>query len=139
MNEAALMLIIKNGLILSVSRKDNHNIFGLIGGKLELNETAKDAAVRETYEETGIMVHSCEYFFTRVETTNNGDKFLIHCFYALSWSGNPSSKESKVEYLFPKELTSSPQNSGKGAFPEYNTLALKEFRIKYPNVFLFSI
>ena len=61
--KAALMLIIKDGKILSVSRKKNKSIFGLPGGKQEKGETSEQAAIRECKEECGIDVSSCVYFF----------------------------------------------------------------------------
>lgn len=41
--------------VLGVSRKNDHNDFGLCGGKLDPNESIIDAAVREMQEETNIV------------------------------------------------------------------------------------
>jgi 8-oxo-dGTP pyrophosphatase MutT (NUDIX family) len=53
----AVVLINEDGELLMVSRKDNHNDFGLIGGKVDPEDAAdptKDetivAAIRETKE-----------------------------------------------------------------------------------------
>ena len=57
MKSAVCVLITdKDKNILSVSRKDNHNDWGLPGGKLEDNESFLDAAIRETLEETGYSI-----------------------------------------------------------------------------------
>ena len=42
--------------ILTVSRKDNPEDFGIPGGKLEPGETPIEAAIRELFEETGVKI-----------------------------------------------------------------------------------
>jgi len=51
------VLIIKDGLILGISRKNDPTKFSLIGGKCEVGELPVEAVLRETLEETGIEVH----------------------------------------------------------------------------------
>lgn len=48
----------EDGKILAVSRKDNHALFGLPGGKVDDGETELEALVREVKEETGLDVPS---------------------------------------------------------------------------------
>ena len=45
-----------DGQFLSISRKYNHNDFGIIGGEIEHNETPYEAIIREIKEETGLSV-----------------------------------------------------------------------------------
>ena len=45
------------GEVLSVSRKDNHNDAGLIGGKVDQHEILKEALYREVHEETGLSIN----------------------------------------------------------------------------------
>lgn len=54
----AVSCIIENqmGEIVCVSRKNDHTDFGLVGGKIENNETHIEAVIRETREETGIIL-----------------------------------------------------------------------------------
>lgn len=134
MKKAAVTLIIKDGLILSVSRRHDSTKFGLPGGKVEENEESWQAAIRETQEETGVNVEKCEHIFTRMEPRHapSGTDFMTDCFYASDWNGEPrDSDEGIVKWLTVKELTET-----NGAFPEYNALTLAAFRTKFPNVYL---
>ena len=135
MRQAAVMLIVCNGFILSVSRRNNPAKFGLPGGKVEENETPQAAAIRETFEETGVKVNSCDLIFIRMEPKDSpeGEDFNTHCFYATSWEGTPSnSEEGIVKFLSYEELISSEM----GAFPEYNELTFDKFNELYPDVFV---
>ena len=54
--KAVCALIIKEDKVLSVSRKDNHEDWGLPGGKVDPNETLEEALHREVLEETGYQI-----------------------------------------------------------------------------------
>jgi len=135
MREASVMLIINSdGKILSVSRRKDPTKFGLPGGKVdEFNfETDIAAAIRETLEETSVVVEECSKIYTRMEYkhSDEGEDFNTHCFFATQWSGVPKdSEEGKVMWLTAAELCSTEH----GAFPEYNTKTLEVFKSKYPD------
>lgn len=129
MREAAAMLIIKDGLILGVPRKTNKEIFGLAGGKIDKNESAMEAAIRETKEETGLTVKSCIKIYERIELVSSDEKaFHTTCFYAIEWEGEIKSSEGEPKWLTEFELTTSPELGGCGAFPDYNRDALEAFK-----------
>ncbi len=129
---AAVMLILKDGLILAVSRRENTSVFGLPGGKVELGETPREAAIRETFEETGIKVKHCFEIYKRLEPAKGpkGYDFYTHCFYASEWEGTPAnSDEGVVDWLTTEDLIYT-----KAAFAEYNRNTLEKFKRMYPGV-----
>jgi 8-oxo-dGTP pyrophosphatase MutT (NUDIX family) len=130
--QAAVVLIIKDNLILGVSRKDNPDKFGLIGGKREPWETLAQTAYREVKEETGILIKACQpiYHRTELKSTPDGEDFEAWCYYATLWDGEPVSKEgTKVEWLTEEELTKT-----KAAFPDYNLNTLAAFKKAHPGI-----
>ena len=132
MRNAAVMLIIKDGKILAVSRRHNKAMFGLPGGKVEPDETPDQAALRETFEETGVKVSKCEFIFLRDEPKDRpeGEDFHAYCYYATEWEGEPhDSEEGIVTWLTEEELC-----GDKGAFADYNTRTLIVFRTRFPNI-----
>lgn len=62
---AQVVLINPEGLILGVSRKDDHNDFGLIGGKMDPQDDNDPimTAIRETREETGLEISNLRLVF----------------------------------------------------------------------------
>lgn len=59
---SCVLILNSNNQILSVSRKDNHDDWGLPGGKLDDNESFIEAAIRETFEETGYNIKIIDEF-----------------------------------------------------------------------------
>lgn len=101
---------IMDSKLLGVSRKDNHKLFGLPGGKVDDGETLYDAMVREVKEETNIDVLSAIPIYFR----EDGD-FLAVVFFVTKWTGQVASMEAgKVDWITFEELK-------QGSFPEYNT------------------
>ncbi len=133
MRTASLMLIVKDGLILSICRRQNRSKFGLIGGQVEEGESPRDAAIRETKQECGLDVSSCEAILVREETDYlaGSEVFMTHCYYAMSWTGTPEPLEGlELRWLTIEELISSEI----GAFPEYNSKAIAAFKMKFPGI-----
>lgn len=69
------------GMFLSVSRKDDPNKIGFIGGKVDENESIEDALIREVWEETGLTVSIDKDYDPFVDTDSNGYTvytYMIH-------------------------------------------------------------
>ena len=132
---AGVMLIVKDGLILAISRRHNKEIFGLPGGKFDAfagDESPKDTAIRETFEETGVNVKNAAFIYQRIELGDgpNGVDFYSSTYYATDWEGEPhNSEEGEVKWLTAEELTST-----KAAFGDYNRNMLDVFKKQFPEV-----
>jgi 8-oxo-dGTP pyrophosphatase MutT (NUDIX family) len=137
MKEAGVMLIIKDGLILGISRRHNKNIFGLPGGKYDPEAgdlDTMDTAIRETKEETGVIVHHTKFIYERVELGDGANPvdFYSRCYYALDWEGVPTnSEEGVVKWLTAEEVTCTA-----AAFGDYNRKTLDIFKGMFPDVYL---
>jgi len=135
MREAGVMLVVKGGRILAVSRRSDPTKFGLPGGKKEYNETPQEAAIRETFEETGIVVHTCKKIYMREEPASHpdGEMFIAHAFYAIDWEGEAMEPEGcVVKWILAEELTSRET----GAFPDYNWDTINALMICGPDVYI---
>ena len=135
MKQAGIMLIIKDGLILGISRRHNKEIFGLPGGSFDEKLGDKDiidTAIREVREETSIFVKTPVFIYKRQELGDCNKQILFesYCYYAMEWEGNPnSSEEGEVKWLTVEEITST-----KAAFGDYNRQMLNSFKKKFPEV-----
>ena len=118
MTFAATSVIVKGGKVLSVSRKDNPLDKGFPGGKLEPGEGYYDAMVRETFEETGLVVRSAYLLFSGVDESGH----MVHAFQVSGYQGVPESKEEGVvEWLSPEEMI-----TADCSWPRFNRSVFKE-------------
>lgn len=139
MKQAGVMLIVNQGMILGITRRHDKTIFGLPGGKFspdppDNDRDTRDTAIRETREETSLIVKDCSLVYERVELGDgsNGVDFYSRCYYATSYEGTPTnSEEGDVKWLTPEEITST-----KAAFADYNRKMLNIFKTMFPNVYL---
>lgn len=120
---AQVVLINPEGLILCVSRKDNHNDFGLIGGKMEdIDKTPEDTAIRETKEETGLDITNLRLIFAI-----HKDGFMGYTFLA-DYSGEIKHNEPHVVKWLPFHYLLN------GSFGKYNRLvkeSLTDLGVKF--------
>lgn len=110
------LLFNEEGKILAVSRRDNHNDFGLPGGKLDEGETHEQAIIREVKEETGLELSDLKEYYVRE------DVGYISTTYLAKHTGMIKPKDDKegvVKWTDFEELK-------KGSFGIYNK-ALEEF------------
>lgn len=94
--------------VLSVSRKDNHKDFGLVGGLVEPLESSEQALIREVKEETGLDVLAYEPVFEKDGVVT----------YFVKTSGQILTEEPHViKYI---DISKSSNELFTGSFGEYN-------------------
>lgn len=127
---AVCAVIVNNdGKILAVSRKDDHEKFGLPGGKVdpEDGEDYTSAIIREVKEETGIDIFNTKEIDIRNYSLNPEYLRTQHCFTA-DFSGDIASREELdkageygiVKWIDKTEFT---------FYKEYNNLMFKIAKI----------
>lgn len=112
MVSAQVVLINEDGLILGVSRKHDHNDFGLVGGRMdpEDNDDPKNTAIRECKEETGLDITDLKLVFAIHKGGNMGYTYLA------KYSGEINHNEPHVVKWVPF------QTLVRGSFGRYNQL-----------------
>lgn len=117
-------ILIEDGKILTVSRKDDHTKLGLPGGKVDLGELPQESMVRECFEETGIKVTVSVDSFADWCT----DKYYVICYILRRASDKvyeiSEEETGKVEFVEIKKLLES------SPFAEYNKKAFEYFGVK---------
>ncbi len=115
---AATSVIVKDGKVLSVSRKDDHRSKGFPGGKLEPGEMPYDTMVRETLEETGIRVLSAVFVLGEADDS----EVRTYAYFVTEFEGEPESKEDGlVEWVEPREMI-----AATCSWPKYNRKVLEK-------------
>lgn len=118
---ACVLILNDDDEILSVSRKDDHDDWGLPGGKCEYRERPSSAAIRETLEETGytVEVHACDCF---VDTCADGT--TVYTFLAVRDVSQLKEIESHETGLVQFRSREDLEN---GSFGEYNKKCFSYF------------
>ncbi len=110
-------------MVLGVSRKDNHNDFGLPGGRIEPRETPEQCMVRELYEETGLRAIDWHLVFEAYEENR---KVRAATYMVTKFEGCISTQEAGVAAWVPSlklvDETSTFRDFNKALFKvlEYN-------------------
>lgn len=113
----SLLILRKDYKVLGVSRKDDPDNFGLPGGKVEKDESPRQAIVRETREETGLEIWKTTPIFTSVckKDSVDGVDYLNITFISNSINGVAKQQEGEGRVAWiPFELLFF------GSFGDYN-------------------
>lgn len=121
---AQVVLINPEGLILGVSRKDDHNDFGLIGGKMDPQDDNDpiNTAIREAREETGLEIYNLRLVFAI-----HKEGFMGYT-YLADYKGEINHNEPHVVKWLPMERLVL------GSFGKYNQMvsdSLKDMGVKF--------
>lgn len=116
--QAVVAYILRNGKILSVTRKDTGQ-HSAPGGKVEPEETIVEAMQRETYEETGVRVNGWRLVHEGIHIS--GRRVSAYVVEHDWYSGEPVAREpgTSVAWVDPIEIAN-------GFGSEYHSVALRE-------------
>lgn len=106
---ACCVVMTADGKFLAVSRKNDPSDFGFPGGKVDPGETAKQAAKRELYEETGLEATSMRLIY--VSEDEHG--YITYSFLTEVTGEIDTDEAGVVRWVTPEVLLA-------GSFSEYN-------------------
>jgi len=82
------------GEVLAVSRKDNHDDMGLVGGKVDPEDlNTREAMARETFEETGLRINTATM---QVVLQMHMKGYMGITYLVKDWSGEIQTDEPHV-------------------------------------------
>lgn len=108
-----MALFVKDGMVLSVTRRNKPHDLSLVGGSIEPTDrltpddrdyqVAYRALKREVAEEAGVVVTKAQWVFERVDET---DGKVAWCYQIHEWEGEPRTMEPGIEVSWrrPEEL-----------------------------------
>lgn len=96
-------------LLLKRYKPPNQGLFTPIGGKLDPHENPRQAAIRETYEETGIQLDDLTYCGTLVETSPTNYNWNNYVYTSeISYRDPPDCDEGELHWIDRQKLTEIP-------------------------------
>jgi 8-oxo-dGTP diphosphatase len=103
LKRTAVLCVLRNGtrfLLLKRLKEPNKNTYTPVGGKLDPYEAPPAAAIRETWEETGIKVPSMKYGGVLVETSPTAYNWTSFVYMAdIDFIPPPPCNEGQLEWI----------------------------------------
>ncbi len=125
--KTAYGLIFNENDEIAVAYIEKYNMYNLIGGKLEKNETPKEALIRETKEEIGYSIKDIEYLcdlgcYYYLEILDKYEFAVMDVYKAKIDEKvcNPTEKDHKLVWVKPEDIADK-------MYFEYHRYILKEF------------
>ena len=137
-NIIASSCVINNNKILMVqeNKSDIQGLWDLPGGKVKINEDIKQAAIRETLEETGYNIDLDNILLIQNYITNRGVLLIIYFYATLSDSRQVEYRKSEisnVKWFTLEEIKNIPKKNIRGGDGIDKILYNIENQIKYPS------
>ena len=137
-NIIASSCVIDNNKILMVqeNKSDIQGLWDLPGGKVKINEDIKQAAIRETLEETGYNIDLDNILLIQNYITNKGVLLIIYFYATLSDSRQVEYRKSEisnVKWFTLEEIKNIPKKNIRGGDGIDKILYNIENQIKYPS------
>ena len=136
-NIIASSCVIDNNKILMVqeNKSDIQGLWDLPGGKVKINEDIKQAAIRETLEETGYNIDLDNILLIQNYITNRGVLLIIYFYATLSDSRQVEYRKSEisnVKWFTLEDIKNIPKKNIRGGDGIDKILYNIENQIKYP-------
>ena len=136
-NIIASSCVINNNKILMVqeNKSDIQGLWDLPGGKVKINEDIKQAAIRETLEETGYNIDLDNILLIQNYITNRGVLLIIYFYATLSDSRQVEYRKneiSNVKWFTLEEIKNMSKKNIRGGDGIDKLLYNIENQIKYP-------
>jgi 8-oxo-dGTP diphosphatase len=90
-----LILYHKGKILLLKQLKTKGGNYTLVGGNVEMNESPKEALVRESFEEAGLVINAADLKLVHVLYKKAaGEQRIVFYFKAFYWEGKLKAKET---------------------------------------------
>jgi len=113
----------KEGKFLGVTRKDNHNDWGLPGGKVDPGETPLQALYREVQEETGLYLSDVKHELTKDCNDKDGTMRPCAVYTAVTFGQIHTDEPHKIAWIDKEPLFN-------GSFGQFNIETFKLLNIQ---------
>ncbi len=112
MKKIATMVVLRNGqsfLLLKRKNEPNAGMFVPVGGKLEAHESPRQAALRETFEETGFQLSDVKFCGVLAETSPVDYNWLCYIYLAdIEKCEPPPCDEGELQWIDFQDILSVP-------------------------------